>query len=181
MPRKKKKKNKIIKRNLYYSFWDFLKKNNISIFKFILYYLHLMHKAVYAFSYQYFRYFMLIIWRRNLIIWSSLLVYILFAEDLIKYCIDCIFNVIYIGHIWLIPFMFIFVLLLLFLLKKLYNFLFNYRDILDFNKEIKNYYSNEIDKWIFSVLSKQNNKELQNKIDNLKKNKTKKKKICLEK
>ena len=153
----RKKKEKV-------SIWNVLRYYNIPYWKFIFFYFNLMSKGFLLFFYSYFRYFMLIIWRRTLLIWASILAYFNITEEMINNFVRKSINIInyflnqlelfkqiLIGIIIIISLYYIFKII-----KKVYTFLFKYTDILYFNDKIKNFYTNNIVNFIERNKQKRN-------------------------
>lgn len=158
-------KIKILKRPKL-TLYAILKENNISIFKFIFNYLNIISQAFRMYFWQYFRYIMLIIWRRTLIIWTSLLAisYEITFQKIPKIFENGIANIInikknlieiiptyfnygilnYILYLIIIWIIIIIIKYLIRFLYKLYKFLFIYKDIQYFNNQIKEFYEKKI-------------------------------------
>jgi hypothetical protein len=138
-----------------------LKAYNISYIKFIIYYLFIMSNAVKIFWKDYFKYFMMIIWRRTLLVWTFIitLIYENFFKEVYNWIIR---NIIYIKNIYInfigdhglitnillsIISTIIFIIFawnMFKLLRRIYNFLFIYRELITFNDKIKRYYTESL-------------------------------------
>ena len=130
-----------------------LKSYNIPLIKFIFFYLSVVSKACFKFWYQYFRYFMLIIWRRTFLLWVSVLSYFKIDEKLLlgicAFFKDFIINIPISWQHQCICILACFLLVIFrHLIIFIYKYLFNYRDILNFNKEVQIYYAENIAAWM---------------------------------
>jgi len=139
-----------------------LKGHNISLIRFIFFYLNLVSMSFKKFWYEYFRYFMLIIWRRTLLIWGSLLAYINITEQwIIEQTL--LFKTIIINLSIKAQLILVISLFILWIFRKIfyliYKYFFNYRDLLNFNEKIINYYAENTAAWILKNSKKDYNDE----------------------
>lgn len=153
------------------SFWSSLKEEHkIPMSHFLIFYWTTMCKSILIFGWSYFRYAMLIIFRRTFVVWSAALIYINFTIDQIrKYIIICsnqinqwytyflnnidlLHKILYIICVLIV--LSIVIRLLWYLFKTIYNFLFVYRDILDFNDKVSKYYKVETTNFIINKSKK---------------------------
>lgn len=153
------------------SFFKYLKEEHkIPISHFVIFYWTAMCKSILFFGWSYFRYTMLIIFRRTLIVWSAALIYINFTIDQIRKYIIISYNEINQYYIYFInnidlfhKILYIISALVMFcicmkilwkVLSKLYNFLFIYRDLLDFNDRVSKFYEVETTNFIINKSKK---------------------------
>lgn len=153
-------KNKYLNKRQNQSFFYYLKINNISKIKFFMNYWLIITKSVRLYWWQYFRYLMLLIWRRTFLIWTAILAFIYeikitnIIENIKPYNIyDKIYNIFidfdygkfnYIIYFFISFISIIIIKYICIYVYKIYKFLFIYRDIKDFNYEIKKFYIKEL-------------------------------------